>query len=258
MPKTRKVKQNYCMEIFFVRDSILFNLLINIKRSGHVQIFYGTFSRKLPGGPVADGSPPAASGKHTACSDETALPLWHTNCCPNITDDFAINYGKPKMRFFPNKSPALIIALVLGGAAQPAWATQAHGAPEGLYVHQLSHLFFIFAMAILIYWLRSRGLVRDPGWRYIQYAALFFILWSFDAFGVHLLDEQFLLVTAVPAGPWQIRLDTPTGLEFLGILYYLMKLDHLLCVPGLVFLYLGLRRLDRREQSLECRDKGAA
>ncbi len=104
------------------------------------------------------------------------------------------------MRVLQDKSLSLIFALFFWGAAQPAGATQAHGPPEGLYVHQLSHLFFIFAMAILIYWLRSRGLVREQAWRYIQYAALFFILWSIDAFLVHLLDEQFLLVTAMPTG----------------------------------------------------------
>ena len=131
----------------------------------------------------------------------------------------------------------------------PAAATQAHGAPEGLFVHQLSHLFFIFAMAILIYWLRSRGLVCEKGWRNIQYAAIFFILWSLDAFFVHLLDEQFLLVNVTRTGPWQIRIDTPDGMAWLGGVYYLLKLDHLLCVPGLIFLYLGLRKLAPREES---------
>ncbi len=135
--------------------------------------------------------------------------------------------------------------------ARPAAATQAHGAPEGLFVHQLSHLFFIFAMAILIYWLRSRKLVRETGWRNIQYAALFFILWSLDAFLVHLLDEQFLLVQVTRIGPWQIKLDTPAGMGWLGGLYYLLKLDHLLCVPGLIFLYMGLRRLSPPETETE-------
>src|SRR6056297_465780 len=143
------------------------------------------------------------------------------------------------------------LACILTCLAQPVWATQAHGAPEGLYVHQFSHLFFIFAMAILIYWLRSRGLVRQSGWRYLQYAAVFFILWSMDAFLVHLLDEQFKLVAVTRTGPWQLRLDTPEGLGFLAPLYYLLKLDHLVCVPGLFFLYLGLRRLSLETEGSE-------
>jgi len=148
-----------------------------------------------------------------------------------------------------------LISLILC-LAHPAAATQAHGAPEGLFVHQLSHLFFIFAMAILIYWLRSRALVREIGWRNIQYAALFFILWSLDAFFVHLLDEQFVLIQVTRTGPWQIQLDTPDGMAWLGGVYYLLKLDHLLCVPGLIFLYMGLRRLCPPETVAEKTGKG--
>ena len=144
-----------------------------------------------------------------------------------------------------------LLVPVLSSLPHTAWATQAHGAPEGLYVHQFSHLFFIFAMAILIYWLRSRRLVRQSGWRYLQYAALFFILWSMDAFLVHLLDEQFKLVAVTRTGPWQMRLDTPDGLGFLAPVYYLLKLDHLACVPGLFFLYLGLRRLSLETEGSE-------
>lgn len=142
--------------------------------------------------------------------------------------------------------PVLFVTLLAGllfAAAGPAEATQAHGPPEGLYVHQLSHLFFIVAMAILIYWLRSRGLVQETGWRHIQFAALFFLLWSLDAFFVHILDEQLLLVQATRAGPWRIHLDPPDGYGWLAFVYYLLKLDHLLCVPGLLFLYTGVRRL---------------
>jgi len=146
---------------------------------------------------------------------------------------------------------------ILTSLPNPAWATQAHGAPEGLYVHQFSHLFFIFAMGILVYWLRSRGLIRQSGWRYLQYAAFFFILWSMDAFLVHLLDEQFKMVAVTRTGPWQLRLDTPEGLGFLAPLYYLLKLDHLVCVPGLFFLYLGLRRLSLETEGSE-EPKGSA
>ncbi|MFO7839045.1 MAG: hypothetical protein R6X08_06075 [Desulfosalsimonadaceae bacterium] len=136
-----------------------------------------------------------------------------------------------------------VLASFLAATAGPAAATQTHGPPEGLYVHQFSHLFFIVAMAILIYWLRSRRLVQETGWRHIQFAALFFLLWSLDAFFVHILDEQILLVKATRAGPWRIHLSLPEGYSWLAFVYYPLKLDHLLCVPGLFFLYTGVRRL---------------
>ncbi|MGM0451941.1 MAG: hypothetical protein ACQERN_02095 [Thermodesulfobacteriota bacterium] len=146
------------------------------------------------------------------------------------------------------RNQTIIVGLILLSTAMPAQATQVHGAPEGLYAHQFSHLFFIFAMAILIYWLRSRRLVRDTGWRHIQYAAVFFIAWSVDAFFVHFMDEQMLWIRIDPLGPWRIQLHTPAGFGWLIELYYLMKLDHLLCVPALVFLYAGLRRLTAEKQ----------
>jgi len=123
----------------------------------------------------------------------------------------------------------------------PVLAIQSHGAPEGMYVHQLSHLFFFFSMGILIYWLRVRNLVRETGWRYIQYAAFFFILWTLDAFTAHMFDEQFEWVNVTRPDRWHIRLDASRN--WISIFYYLIKLDHLLCVPAIVFLYAGLKRL---------------
>lgn len=127
--------------------------------------------------------------------------------------------------------------------SQPAAATQAHSAPEGLYAHQLAHIFFIVSMGVLIYWLRQRRLVQAVGWRYIQYAALFFILWNLDAFSVHLLEEVLAVIDVQRINRWDIRLSSATHSQALAWVYYAVKLDHLLCVPALLFLYFGLRRL---------------
>ena len=127
--------------------------------------------------------------------------------------------------------------------AAPALATQAHGGLTGIYTHQLAHIFFILSMGILIYWLRQRHLVRQTGWRYIQYAALFFIFWSLDAFLVHLMDDQLEIIRTRRLAPWDIRIEAAFGNGWLPRVYYLTKLDHLLCVPALLFLYAGLRRL---------------
>lgn len=126
-----------------------------------------------------------------------------------------------------------------------AGATQGHGGLEGLYVHQLSHIFFCISMGILIYWLKSRNLTRRPGWRCVGISAMLFILWSVDAFTVHLLEEQLALIDTGRIGAWGIRIDAADGYGWIRPFYYLIKLDHLLCVPALVFLYLGLRRLLR-------------
>jgi hypothetical protein len=135
--------------------------------------------------------------------------------------------------------------VVLAGWLLPgaALAVQEHGAPEGIYLHQGAHLFFVASMGLLIYWLRQRRLVREPGWRYIQYAALFFIFWNLDAFAAHFLDEQSDILDTLPAGFGQIRIEIGDYPAALAWFYYLAKLDHLLCVPAMLFLYAGLRRL---------------
>ena len=136
----------------------------------------------------------------------------------------------------------------------PALATQGHAGIEGVWVHQFAHLFFLFSMMLLIYWLRQAGLVKVPGWRYIQYAALFFILWNGDTIIVHYLDEQIRAVSVEHLGNWQVRVAAAGGRNWLSALYFLGKLDHLLCVPAMIFLMLGLRHMleeDRPDESGE-------
>ena len=124
-----------------------------------------------------------------------------------------------------------------------AFATQSHGHPAGLYAHQMAHVFFMFSMGLLIFWLRHRGLIRSAGWRYIQYASLFFIFWNANAFMVHFIEEQMTVLDITRLSTWNISIQTQPGFKWLGVVYYVAKLDHLLCVPALVFLYLGLKRL---------------
>ena len=130
----------------------------------------------------------------------------------------------------------------------PALATQGHGGIEGVYAHQIAHLFFIISMGGLIYWLRQRGLVRERGWQLIRLSAFFFILWNLDAFLVHFLDDQMGIIQVQRIGLWEIRLTDLYNSNALKILYYFAKLDHLLCVPAIVFLYLGLKRIVKEQR----------
>ncbi|MGC9195474.1 MAG: hypothetical protein ACP5IL_08480 [Syntrophobacteraceae bacterium] len=127
--------------------------------------------------------------------------------------------------------------------AQAAIATQTHGAPEGLYVHQMAHFLFMFSLGVLIYWLRQHSLIEEPGWRYVQYAAFFLILWNLDAALAHYLDGRSDLFKLDNEDSWSARFYLLHGSGKLLPLYYCAKLDHLFCVPGILFLYAGLRRL---------------
>lgn len=132
-----------------------------------------------------------------------------------------------------------LVLLVPGTVA----ATQVHVPSEGLYVHQIAHLFFALAMAFLIYWLRQRQLVRERGWRLIQLGAFFFIIWNVDAFFVHILDDRSDLFRTIDAGTWHASIEFDRNFELLAFFYYFGKMDHLLCAPGMILLYFGLRSL---------------
>jgi hypothetical protein len=73
-------------------------------------------------------------------------------------------------------------------------------------------------------------------------------LWNLDAFLVHLLDDQLEIIQVQRIGLWQIRLADLNDNKILKIIYYFAKLDHLLCVPAIVFLFLGLKRLLKEQQ----------
>ena len=124
-----------------------------------------------------------------------------------------------------------------------ALATQAHGEPEGIYAHQFAHLFFMVSMVILIYWLRQKKLTRISGWRYIQFAAFFFILWNLNVIWVHFLDEQTTLVSVEKTAFWQIKIHSTLG-SWAAVSYYIGKMDHLFCVPALFCLFVGLKKLE--------------
>lgn len=143
-------------------------------------------------------------------------------------------------RFGPFFLGTSLLALMIPVTAA---ATQVHVPSEGLYVHQIAHLFFALSMAILLYWLRQRQLVRERGWRLIQLAALFFIIWNVDAFLVHILDDRSDLFRTIDAGTWHASIEFERKVELLALFYYLGKMDHLLCAPGMILLYFGLRNL---------------
>jgi hypothetical protein len=135
------------------------------------------------------------------------------------------------------------VFLALFFTADPALATQTHGGPEGLVVHQIAHVFFLVSMGTLAYWIHSHGLSQQRAWRLIRYAAIMLMVWNTDAFIAHLLDEQTGLIAVHQIDPIHLSIVPRPDFEFLALFYYLVKLDHLFCVPALVLLYLGLRTL---------------
>ncbi len=127
------------------------------------------------------------------------------------------------------------------------FATQLHASSEGIITHQMGHLFFLFSMVTLIFTITGKGLDKQKGWRLIQYSAFFFILWNLDAILAHFLDNQIHAVKIENISLFKIKIisnsSSLTGFSILALCYYAIKLDHLLCVPAMLFLYRGLSNL---------------
>ncbi len=122
-----------------------------------------------------------------------------------------------------------------------AWAVQSHGAPEGLYVHQLAHIFYTAAMCYLFWGIR-RSVFKSQAWRYLQIFCIFTILWNVVAFTGHFLATFISDVHFVRTSGY---LSTGIQGPFSGLKlwYYFTKLDHLFSIPALFFLFLGMRTL---------------
>lgn len=124
-------------------------------------------------------------------------------------------------------------------------ALQLHLAPGGLYAHQMAHAFFIFSMGFFSFWLQKNRLVEQKGWRYIQISALLLILWNIDAMAAHSLEAWLINDTLSVSG---LSGYSITGSGFLAYFYYFLKMDHLTCVPAIIFLFIGLRRLGFKKE----------
>lgn len=122
-------------------------------------------------------------------------------------------------------------------------ATQIHASAEGIITHQAGHFFFLFSMVALIFTITGKGLNNQKGWRLIQYAAFFFILWNLDAITTHFFDNQIHAVKIENISLTKMKIVTNKNSPLLAWFYYVLKLDHLLCVPAMLLLYHGLSRL---------------
>ena len=144
---------------------------------------------------------------------------------------------------------ALVFSFVILGITGNSWATQIHDRPEGLFAHQMAHVFFMTSMIFLVYWLRKNRFVKQKGWRLIQYSGILFALWNIDAMLVHCIDEMldtsFFIGSQVNWSKKLIIKDHPWL-----IIYYVGRMDHLLCVPAILFLYFGIKQLHEEGQPL--------
>jgi len=188
--------------------------------------------------------------------------------CPALRNDFPIinrhELGRPglwvkaifnKKNFIPGRFlPAvasLFVFLIFLTVPDSAWALQSHGPPEGIYVHQMAHILF-FGSLLYMYWDLRRSSFAGRGWTYLQWFCLLMLIWNVIAFTGHAVTirlEPGYISTATSY--IHARLMGPMNLH--KVVFYLTRFDHVVVVPALFFLCIGLRSLYR---SVEIQESG--
>ncbi|GAB6191314.1 hypothetical protein [Desulfocastanea catecholica] len=136
------------------------------------------------------------------------------------------------------QSIGLTVLLVLG-QTESAWALQAHGAPEGIYVHQMAHLLFMGALAYLYWHTRRSPVLVSKGWKYLQLFCILLFCWNVLTFVGHATFEHLLATDFIQRESWGEQLAPP--LSVTKTLYFISKMDHFLYLPALIALVISLR-----------------
>jgi len=132
-----------------------------------------------------------------------------------------------------------LILLFLFGQTENAWALQSHGAPEGLYVHQMAHILFMGALAYLYWHTRRSPVLTSKGWKYLRFFCILLFCWNLLAFAGHEAFEHLSPADFIDKSSWKEQIAAP--LSFVKVLYFLTKMDHFLNVPALIALAISLR-----------------
>ncbi|MBU0960453.1 MAG: hypothetical protein KKD01_01825 [Proteobacteria bacterium] len=139
-----------------------------------------------------------------------------------------------------NKTLCLLLSALIVYPEQ-VWALQSHAAPEGIYVHQLAHIFFLAALCYL-FWDIRRSSFPSKGWRFLQMFCVLMVLWNIVAFTGHwigdVIDKDYFVTES---GYLSAKIIGP--LNTIKLVYYFTKLDHIFSVPALFCLYLCMRSL---------------
>ncbi len=145
---------------------------------------------------------------------------------------------------FCNKTLDMVIILttvILLGLPSQAMALQPHGGPEGLYIHQGAHIIFMIAMISFALRIYKSPLTNKKAWRLMSFGAWLLALWNLWAFSGHILEEIISdsQLTKL-AGDDTPYLQITSWKE---VLYYFLKMDHLICLPAIFFFYLGIKAM---------------
>ncbi len=151
-------------------------------------------------------------------------------------------------RVFQCAATVMVVLLAMLIIPDAAWALQSHGPPEGIYVHQMAHAFF-FGSLVLLYRDLRHSASKSKGWNDLKRFCLLMLIWNIVAFSGHTVATQLAPEhIAGAASYFHARLLGP--MDLIKVFFYITRFDHLLLVPALYCLCVGLRSLyfsDERE-----------
>lgn len=139
----------------------------------------------------------------------------------------------------PFRPLSLLLTFLLLLQAADAWALQPHGGGEGLFTHQMAHLFFMGTLIYLYLHTRRTPELVSRGWRYLRLFCVLLFFWNLMAFVGHETAVHLSLDEFIETGTWHEQLVFP--LSVLKIIYFVAKMDHFLTVPALLALFFSLR-----------------
>ena len=135
----------------------------------------------------------------------------------------------------------LLTGCVLSIVPANAWALQSHGAPEGLYVHQMAHIFAVLATAYW-FWDIRRSSFHGRGWGYLQIFCVLMLTWNAFAFTGHAVSAT-LAAEHIFSETGYLNKTLIGSMDLHKTVFYLTRFDHLIIVPALFFLFIGMRSL---------------
>lgn len=112
---------------------------------------------------------------------------------------------------------------------------------EGIYIHQMGHIFFIISCLFIIWVIKHHHLRDKKGWRYIYISQIFFVLWNIDTFVGHITEywiESSQIIGGIEGWDYFMRKISIEGKEYL---YYITKYEHFLIILAMFFFVRGLR-----------------
>ncbi len=136
---------------------------------------------------------------------------------------------------------SFLFFFILLVSPSPALAIQAHSGLEALYVHQGAHLFYALSMALFAYRIYRSHLMNEKARKFMAIGAVILMSWNLWAFSGHCIELFIPEKYFVAIGPHSKSAPGLYIADWKEIAYYLLKMDHFLCVPALVFFYLGIR-----------------